>query len=432
MDVLEMKRQFEINRPIYLKMEKYYKGETDANLNYKVNSGRSNLKVSCNYLKKFVKEETSYSVGNDITYSSKSNDENVQLELDRVMENFKENHDVDVFNAMVLYSKAYEVYFIDKWGDIQVKCISPCNGYHTEDDQGNVTSFIHIFNRLNDDGEIEEFIDHYTEIEIFHLNKDGKQIAEPTQHFFGEVPVGVALLSQYDYFDTIYNDIKGLQDALETNLSDITNEVSDFRSAYLVMKGIELGLDEETRTKNAAAMKELGILEVDIDGSIEWLIKNINDTFVQNTLKTLQEKMYELTSHINHNDSEGISNASGVALKSRLISLMQRCTINQNSFKELLKTRIRIIFNIANMLGDNLNWKDVKINFTANIPSDDAQVADMISKLDGVVSKNTLRTLLSFVENGQEEEDKINKELQDTYGTTDFTNTANNEDDIIE
>lgn len=432
MDVLEMKRQFEINRPIYLKMEKYYKGETDANLNYKVNSGRSNLKVSCNYLKKFVKEETSYSVGNDITYSSKSNDENVQLELDRVMENFKENHDVDVFNAMVLYSKAYEVYFIDKWGDIQVKCISPCNGYHTEDDQGNVTSFIHIFNRLNDDGEIEEFIDHYTETEIFHLNKDGKQIAEPTQHFFGEVPVGVALLSQYDYFDTIYTDIKGLQDALETNLSDITNEVSDFRSAYLVMKGLSLGSDEAERTKNAAAMKELGILEVDTDGSVEWLIKNINDTFVQNTLKTLQEKMYELTSHINHNDSEGVSNASGVALKSRLISLMQRCTINQNSFKELLKTRIRIIFNIANMLGDNLNWKDVKINFTANIPSDDAQVADMISKLDGVVSKNTLRTLLSFVENGQEEEDKINKELQDTYGTTDFTNTANNEDDIIE
>lgn len=441
MNVLEMKKQYDAKLPIFLKMENYYKGVTDANLNYKQNSGRSNLKVSCNYVKKFVKEETSYSVGNPIAYSSKSDDENVQKELDRVQESFKENHDVNVFNNMVLYSIGYEVYFIDRWGDIQVKAITPCNGYHTEDGEGNVTSFIHVFNKVNEEGETEEFIDLYTPTGIEHYNKEGKSVAITryvsedgqvkevketiTPHFFGEVPVGVAKLSDYGHFDTIFNDIKGLQDAVETNLSDITNEVSDFRSAYLVMKGLSLGTEEAEREENAAAMKELGIFEVDAEGSIEWLIKNINDTFVQNTLKTLCEKMYELTSHINHNDSESVSNASGVALKSRLISLMQRCTINQNSYKELLKTRIRIIFTIANKLGANLNWKDVKITFTANIPSDDNQVADMISKLDGIVSKSTLRTLLSFVENEQEEEDKVSAELKDTYGTEEFTNTSN-------
>ncbi len=30
--------------------------------------------------------------------------------------------------------------------------------------------------------------------------------------------------------------------------------------------------------------------------------KNINDTFIQNTLNTLEDKMYQLSSHINHNE----------------------------------------------------------------------------------------------------------------------------------
>ncbi len=49
-------------------------------------------------------------------------------------------------------------------------------------------------------------------------------------------------------------------------------------------------------------MKELGILQVNGDGKIEWLIKDMNDTFVQNTLSSIKENMYEITSHINHNE----------------------------------------------------------------------------------------------------------------------------------
>lgn len=429
MDAIEMKKQFDKKLSTYKKIEDYYKGITDASLNYKVNSGRSNLKVSCNYLKKFVKEETSYSVGNVISYSSKTDDKNVPLQLDLVMENFKENHDVNVFNNMVLFSIGYEVYFIDKWGSVQVKAISPVGGYHTTDNEGNTTAFIHVFSAINEKGESEVFMDLYTDVDIQHLNKDGAVIAAATPHYFGEVPVGVAILSEYLEEDTLYSDIKGLQDALETNLSDITNEVSDFRSAYLVMKGIELGSDEVARVENAAKMKENGILEVNEDGSVEWLIKNINDTFVQNTLRTLQDKMYELTSHINHNDVEQSSNASGVALKSKLISLMQRCTINQNSFKELLKTRIRLIFNILNIQGQALNWKDVKIGFTPLIPSDDLATAQMLQQLDGIVSKSTGRTLLSFIENSEEEGKKVDKELEDTYGTGEFTEVVSNDDE---
>lgn len=415
MDVNKIYEKYTSDKINYTKIKEYFKGNTDAFKNYKQESGRSNLKVSCNYLKKFVKEETSYSVGNPITYGSKKGDSLIQESLDNVMENFKENHDVNTFMDMVLFGKAYEVYFIDRWGDIQVKSISPTSGYHVEDAQGIVTDFIHVYNILNEDGETEEYIDHYTTTEIRHLDADFKEIAEPTVHFFEEVPVGVALLSDYGWEDTIYSDIKGLQDALETNLSDITNEVSDFRSAYLTLSGVELGDNDEEKTNNAKKLKELGIMIMDDNGKAEWLIKNINDSFIQNTLKTLQEKMYELTSHINHNDVQQSSNASGVALKSKLISLMQRCVINQNSYMELLKTRIRCIFTILNIQGGNLNWKDVKVTFKPCIPNDDYQISQIIQMLQGIVSDETLMAQLSFVESPEEEISKREKQNGDTY-----------------
>ena len=428
MNIEQIYKQYQANLSTFLKIEKYFKGETDANINYKENAGRSNLKVSCNYIKKFVKEETSYSVGNPITYASKSGNENIVDSLDSVMENFNENHDINVFANMVLFSKAYEILFIDKFGDLQAKSISPVNGYHLEDEQGNTTAFIHCYKRVNAEGEVIEYVDFYDSEYIYHLDKEGKEIAEATKHVFDEVPVGVAKLSEYGVADTLYNDIKGLQDALETNLSDITNEVSDFRNSYMVMKGLSLGDDDAERVQTAKELKELGMLEISEEGDLKFLEKNVNDSFVVNTLNTIEKKIYELTSHINHNDSEATSNASGVALKSRLISLMQRCNINQNSYKELLKTRIRIILNFLSLTGEENNWKDIKITFTPCIPSDDSQVADMIAKLDGIVSKSTLRTLLTFVENSAEEQDKIDKEMQDAYGSTGFEPTGTNLD----
>lgn len=418
MDIDNLKKEFLANKDKYNIINRYYKGQTDSIINYQT-TDRSNLKVSCNYLKKFVKEETSYSVGNPISYTSKIND-NAGIEaLDKVLENFKENHDIELFRAMVLFGIAYEVYFIDKNNKLGCKVLKPTEAYHKEDEEGNITGLLREYTKRVD-GELKGFYDYYTEEAIFHYDENLKEIAEPTVNVLNIIPVSVARLSDELWEDTLFTDIKGLQDSLETILSDSTNEISDFRNAYLVTVG--LMFDEEGQN-SPAEMKKRGILSIDgTEGKVEWLIKNINDTFIQNTIKVLVEKIYELTSHINHNDSLATSNASGVALKSRLISLMQRCIFNQNSYKELLKCRIEVIFDflaITQRLA--LNWEDIKITFTPCIPSDDGQIADLISKLEGKVSMKTLLSLLSFVENANEEIENV-KEEGSNYSEQEFNN----------
>ena len=66
----------------YKKIYDYYLGHTDALKNY-VTTDRSNQMVGLNYLKKFVKEETAYSVGNPISYQSKTENFEATKELEK-------------------------------------------------------------------------------------------------------------------------------------------------------------------------------------------------------------------------------------------------------------------------------------------------------------------------------------------------------------
>lgn len=383
----------------YTKAYEYYKGNTDAINNYKMITERNNNKANTNFLKKFVKEEVSYSVGNDITYISKSSNEDIVNDILYNFGGWKEDHDSTLAKNMILYGSAYEIYYIAN-KELNARIVSPRNGFAVKDMHDEIIYFIHIYSLNNKD-----YIDVYDNKFIYHLNGQFSQIKEPTPHIFGIVPVGVAELSDEGIKDTIYTDIKGLQDSYETNLSDISNEISDFRTAYLKMTGCQIDKEQATQ------MKQMGIINIaDKQGDASWLIKNINDSFIQNTLSTLEDKMYQLTSHINHNEKMQ-SNTSSLALRSRLISLEEKCKLNQKALSNCIKTRLKVLFiYLRIMFNKNYDYRDIKIKFTPNIPQDDLMMSQIISQLSDKLSIETGLSQLSFIENAKNEMNKIKNE----------------------
>jgi len=394
--------EYQSNKITYDKMYEYYKGNTDAMANYKMVTERSNNKTPVNYIKKFIKEEVSYSVGNDVNYISKSGDENIVNDIDYYIDHWSEGHDSNLAKNMLIYSLAYELYYVDKEGQFCSKVIPPTQGYAAIDDFGNISFFMHIYKLKFDDN---TYIDVYTERDIYHFNESFEEVNKPTKHIFGIVPVGLCRLSEEGKSDTLFKDLKGLQDAYETNLSDISNEISDFRNAYLVFMGCQV--DEEEIPK----MKELGVLSTkDKNSAIQWLIKNINDTFIQNTLNTLEDKMYQLSSHINHNEKMQ-SNLSSLALRARLIALEEKCKLNQKSIADCIKTRLKFLFIYLKVIKNiEYDFRDIKTKFTPNIPQDDLMTAQVISQLGDKLSTETGLSLLSFIENPKNELKKIKDE----------------------
>lgn len=401
----------------YDKAYEYYKGNTDAIKNYKMVTDRNNNKINTNFLKKFIKEEVSYSVGNDITYISNSGNDNCINDIKYYFSGWAEDHDSKLAKNMLLYSKSYELYYYNDNLELFSKIINPRNGFVVKDEHDNIVYFAHVYS--NSKG---SFIDVYDKDNIYFFDTDFKEIKQRKPHIFECVPVGIAEISEEDIDDTLYKDIKGLQDAYETNLSDISNEISDFRNAYLVFSGCEI--DKET----ALSMKKDGIIQIPgSDGKAIWLIKNVNDTFIQNTLSTIEDKMYQLTSHINHNEKMQ-SNTSSLALRSRLISLEEKCKLNQKALTNCIKFRLKILFIFLKFnFNKEYDYRDIKIKYTPNIPQDDLMISQIISQLGDKLSTETALSLLSFIENPSLEIQKLKKELESQIEGSKILNGDNNE-----
>ncbi|MCY6958854.1 phage portal protein [Clostridium brassicae] len=397
-----------IFKNIYDKMYRYYKGDTDAIRKYLFVTERSNLKISANYIKKFIKEEVAYTLGNDITYESRNNDSNIIKDIEYYTAHWDELHDTDLMKYLLIFTQVYELYYIDDNADFCSKIIKPTDGYaYMDNASGKVLFFIHSFK--NDFETTNSYIDVYTADKIYHFDNKFNQIALPTNNIFGEVPVTIGKLTEEGTDDSLYKDIKGLQDAFETNLSDVGNEISDFRNAYLLFKNAQV--DE----KDIPNMKKLGVIQFpQSGGDAAWLIKDINDTFIQNTLDRYEDTMYQLACHINHNEKLQ-SNLSGVTLQSRLIVLGNKCNLEIKSHKNIVKNRLRFLFKYLDLKKNKFyDYKDIKALYTPNIPSDDLATAQMLSQVpEGTISKDTARSLFSFVNNKVAEAEKVKKELEE-------------------
>ena len=404
-------------RNLYEKMYRYYKGDTDAIRKYLFVEDRANLKINANYIKKFIKEEVAYTLGNDITYESRSDNSNEIKDIEYYTAHWNELHDTDLMKYLLIFTKVYELYYVDENGDFCSKIIKPTNGYAYYDKaSGKVLFFIHAFR--NDFETTVTYIDVYTADKIYHFDGKFNEIANATDNIFKEVPVTIGKLTDEGYNDSLYKDIKGLQDAFETNLSDISNEISDFRNAYLLFKNCSIDKND------IPDMKKLGVIQLPGERSdANWLIKNLNDTFIKNTLDRYQDTMYQLACHINHNENL-VSNVSGVTLDSKLIVLKNKCTLEIKAHKNIVKNRIRFLFIYLNLKRTKAyDYKDVKALYTPNIPADDLRTAQMLSQMpEGIVSKDTSRGLFSFINNKAVEKDKVKQENEETMSNFNLDN----------
>ena len=146
----------------------------------------------------------------------------------------------------------------------------------------------------------------------------------------------------------------------------------------------------------------------------EWLIKNINDTFIKNTRDDLKDLIYTLTSHIDNNEKMQ-SNLSGIALRSKLQCLEAKVSSNEAAMEDIIRKRIECLFNYLRSINKgDYDPKMIDITFTPKVPQDLTVIVDAISKLDhDIVSNKTKRSWLPQVSNPELEEELIKQEDKD-------------------
>lgn len=208
--------------------------------------------------------------------------------------------------------------------------------------------------------------------------------------------------------------IKSLVSDYDKVLSDVSDEFSVFRNAYLMLKNMIVGEDGKKQ------LKDEGIIEVMENGDVKFVTKQIQTEALENHLNRLEANIYKFSQVPNLSDESFAGNLSGVAIRFKLFGLETKCIIKERKMEKALRDFVRILsVPIRVQTGHEVDIVNLKVEFTRNVPNNLTEIVDTVTKLDGKVDKETLLSLLPFIDNPKEVLEKMEAEAEEAKKNTD-------------
>ena len=382
------------------------------NREYKDNNKPQN-RLSHPFASYITNMATGYFLGNPISYNSDNQDL-----LERILDIFKYNDEADNNTTLAKYSSiagyAVELLYIDENSNARFKALPADEVAIVYDNtlEENILYAIRYFEEdIPGEDKAKTTINVYTSnaIQTYQLEDNEMTFVDEVVHYFNDVPVSVYINNDELYGD--FEKIKGLVDAYDKAQSDTANDFEYFTNALLVVSGVlvedeEAGLDfKNNRILNFAGS----------EGKAEYLIKNINDTALENYKNRLVEDIHKFAQIPNLTDEQFAGNVSGESMKYKLMGLENIISVKEAKFKKGLMRRIELLCNFLNIATNDLMlYTDIQPVFTRNKPKNDVELANMVKSLYGILSDETLISILPFIENSKEEIEKRDLEKENT------------------
>ena len=146
-------------------------------------------------------------------------------------------------------------------------------------------------------------------------------------------------------------------------------------------------------------------------------------------LKDIKDRIYNISNAPDFNDKEFMA-SSGIALQYKLVGFNNVSKAIMNRMEKALRKRIELFGWIEQIKGDKVT--DFKINFTQNIPANTLDTDQIVNALRGLVSDETLLSLLPFVDDAKEELKKAQAEKQANMKLYDFSTGEDNADGLLD
>lgn len=200
-----------------------------------------------------------------------------------------------------------------------------------------------------------------------------------------------------------------LIDAYDRTLSDASNEIEQYRLAYLVLRGI--GMDEEDMNE---AQKHGVFNLMGENDELSYLTKDINDSLIEHHLDRLEENILRLAKSVNFGDGTFGTTVTGVALRYKLMSLESKCMTMERKTVSALRYQFKVLCSSWGKRNKATKDDYLKVFFTfkRNIPVDLLNEAQASTQLQGQVSERTRLAALSIVDDPQYEIDEMAKETE--------------------
>lgn len=244
----------------------------------------------------------------------------------------------------------------------------------------------------------------------------------PELHSFGKVTITEFSNNEKRRGD--FEKVIPLIDLYDNAQSDTANYMSDLNDAMLLIKGnIDLGDENVVRLQKEANVFHLQPPEYTDDndkvneGNVdaEYIYKQYDVNGVESYKDRISRNIHMFTNTPDMTDENFSGNQSGEAMKYKLFGLEQRTAIKEGLFRKGLRRRYKLIGKImsVNRELDKDNIKDLVFTFTRNLPKSLTEEMQMYVNAGGEISQKTLMSLVSFIDNPQQEAERIKQEQEE-------------------
>ncbi len=396
-------------------LDNYYMGK-QAILKRKLgdDTGLPNNKLVANHAKYITDIAVGYVTGNPVKYDGK--------QIDDITETYKQNdivsHDAELAKDLSIFGVGRELYFMTS-DDVPIPkatVIDPRQLFLVVDDTVEYKSLfgVHYYEKKDiDNAPIGWKINVYTpELIVSYYGADlsSFEMVDVQHHYFGAVPVVEFWNNEEQQGD--FEQQISLIDAYNVLMSDRVNDKEQLVDAILKIKGASLGDDVQEASRTIKLLKQYKVLELPAgqDADADWLVKQLNEQQVEVLRNAIKSDIHEFSMVPNLTDENFAANASGVAMKYKLLGLEQLAKNKERYFVQGLRERLKLFANIMKVKGKATDVSDVTITMTRNLPSNDLETAQMISQLASMVPNEMLINQLSFVDDAATATKELNKQ----------------------
>lgn len=310
-----------------------------------------------------------------------------------------------------IFGRSLAFVYQDEDSQTRVAYSSPVNSFMVYDDTVSRQPLAFVRYWKNTDG-IQVGMVYYSDKTIsFEGSKFGDEMLNPYKmvpavEFYGN-----------EERQGVFDNVKTLIDELDRVLSQKANQVEYFDNAYLKILGVDLDQDGDGKP-DADLIGNQMIYSPDADATnatVDFISKPDGDNMQEHIIDRLVSMIYQISMVANLNDEAFAGNSSGVALQYKLLPMRNMAANKERKFRQALRRLYRIVFSVGTVLPEvhSEDWRELVFTFKRNLPDDISNDADIAQKLQGMVSQETLLSILPFVNDPQEEIKRINKEKQE-------------------
>ena len=423
------------------KLDDYYDERHDITARSFSDDSMPNNRLVCNHAAYITDMAVGYVFGVPVQYAGEGAEElnKHYTEID------EDSHNNELALDISVFGHGLELIYMtdDESPEPVLACLSPLNSFLVVDNTVQHKSmFACTYSNVFDiDGVAKGYdITVYTETqeltyhtdslsEAYILKEDGT-----TEHYFNGIPVIEYQNNKREKGD--FEPVITLIDAYNKLQSDRVNDKEQLIDALLAVTGVTFGDTEEEMTSTAKLLKKMKILELPDGADAKWLIKNMNETEVEVLKRAIKDDIHEFSKVPCLTDENFVGNASGVAMKYKLLGFEQLGKTKERYFKKGLRQRLKLTDNINAIKAKNTNLTKLDIAMKRSLPVDDELLARIAQETEGFISwetrVNRFDPELDAEEERKrlEEEKKMNVELQQqAFGSYDFKNGGDEDED---